>query len=209
VALVQLSDVITPEVFQTYMAKDTMTKSAIFASGAVQQDANLAEKLAGGGTTFQVPFWKDLADTEGNVATDQTTDVATPLKIQATKMRAIRQFRTQGWSDADLVAELAGSDPMTRIVARVSAYWARQFQTSLIKTIQGVFADNIANDSSDMVSDISGETGSDAQVSAEALLDAAQTMGDASDQLKLLVMHSVVYTNLAKQNLSYRALCQR
>jgi hypothetical protein len=200
-AVTRLSNVIVPDVFQTYMAKDTMTKSAIFASGAVRQDANMAGLLAGGGTTFQVPFWNDLANTEGNIATDNPSDVATPLNVTASKMRAIRQFRTQGWSDADLVAELAGSDPMVRISSRVGAYWARQFQTTLVKTLQGVLADNVANDSGDMVKDITGNTGADAMVSANAILDAAQTMGDASDQLKLLVMHSVVYTNLAKQNL--------
>jgi hypothetical protein len=200
-ALTQLTDVIVPEVFFTYMAKDTMTLSALFQSGAVAQDANLTAKLAGGGSTFQVPFWKDLADTEADVATDEATDVATPLNITASKMRAIRQYRTRGWSDADLVAELAGSDPMVRIASRAGAYWARQFQLTLVATLKGVFADNVANDSGDMVNDITGETGADAMISAESVLDTAQTMGDASSQLKLLLMHSVVYTNLAKQNL--------
>lgn len=200
-ALVQLTNVIVPDVFQTYMAKDTMTKSAIFASGAVRQDANMAGLLAGGGTTFQIPFWKDLSDTEGNVATDEPTDVAVPQNVVAAKMRAIRQFRTQGWSDADLVNELAGSDPMVRISGRVGHYWARQFQTTLVSTLKGILADNVANDSGDMVLNITGNTGADAMVSAPAILDAAQTLGDASDQLKLLVMHSVVYNNLAKQNL--------
>ena len=142
-----------------------------------------------------------MADTEGNIATDETTDVATPLNVTASKMRARRQYRTQGWSDADLVAELAGSDPMVRIASRAGAYWRRQFQLSLISTLKGIFADNVANDSGDMVNDITGETGADAMISAEAILDTAQTMGDASDALSLIIMHSVVYNNLAKQNL--------
>jgi len=200
-AITQIEDVIVPEVFFTYMAKDTTTLSAFFESGAVRQDANLAGKLAGGGTTFQMPFWTDLADTEATVATDQTTDTITPLQVTATKMRAIRQVRAQAWSDADLAAELAGSDPMERIRARVSAYWNRQFQKSLVASIQGVFADNVAADSSDMVHDITGEAGTDAQISADAILEAGQTLGDASDRVKLLVMHSRIYTNLAKQNL--------
>ena len=185
-----------------------MTKSAIFQSGAIAQDANLAAKLAGGGTTFQVPFWNDLADTEANLATDAPGDVASPLNVTATKMRAIRQYRTQGWSDADLVAELAGSDPMVRIASRVGAYWARQFQLSTVATLKGIFADNVANDAGDMVNDITALTGAAAMISADAVLDTAQTMGDASDALKLIIMHSVVYNNLAKQNLHCRAARQ-
>lgn len=116
-------------------------------------------------------------------------------------MRAIRHVRTRGWSDADLVAELAGSDPMDRIRSRVSNYWNRQFQKMFVNTIKGVLADNTANDSGDMVHDITGEAGDDAQVSAEAILETGQTMGDNSQKLKLLIMHSRIYTNLAKQNL--------
>lgn len=197
----RLTDVIVPEVFFTYLQKDTMTKSAIFNSGAIRMDANMGAKLAGGGDTFQVPFWNDLADTEANIGTDNPSDTATPLSVTAAKMRAIRQFRTQGWSDADLVAELAGSDPMTRIVGRAGAYWTRQFQTTLVSTLKGILADNTANDSGDMVYDITSETGSAAQVSADAIIETAQTMGDASDSLSLIVMHSRIYANLAKQNL--------
>jgi hypothetical protein len=200
-AIVQLNDVIVPEVFFTYMAKDTTTLSAIFESGAVRVDANLAGKLAGGGSTFQVPFWRDLADTEAAVVTDQTGDTITPLEVTASKMRAIRQIRAQAWSDADLVAELAGSDPMDRIRARVSGYWNRQFQLSLVATINGFLADNVAHDSSDMVHDITAEVGDAAQMSADAILEGGQTMGDASQVLKLIVMHSRIYTNLAKLNL--------
>jgi hypothetical protein len=201
-ALTQLTNVIVPEVFFTYMAKDTMEKTAIFASGAVVHDEMLGSKLAGGGEIFQVPFWKDLANTAANLATDNPANVATPGNITAAKARACRQYRTMGWSDADLVRELAGSDPMTRIVSRVGDYWARQFQGSLISTLNGVFADNTANDSADMTYDVSGEANAvDAMISPDAILETAQTMGDASDQLKIIIMHSRVYTTLAKLNL--------
>lgn len=117
-------------------------------------------------------------------------------------MRATRQFRTYGWSDADLVRELAGSDPMQRIVSRVGDWWARQMQTSLIYTLNGVFADNTANDSADMTYDVSAASDPvDAMISPDAILEAAQTMGDAKGDLKILVMHSRVRTTLAKLNL--------
>lgn len=55
-ATTRLSDAIVPEVFFTYMQKDTMEKTAIFKSGAVVNDEMMGAKLAAGGETFQVPF---------------------------------------------------------------------------------------------------------------------------------------------------------
>jgi len=204
-ALVQLTDVIVPEVFNKYMISDTMEKTEIFQSGLIRPDPNLSNFLAGGGLTVNIPFWKDLDSTEGDIATDDPSDVATPGKIGTGKQIAIRNVRTRGWSAADLSGELAGSDPMNRIRSRVANYWNRQMQTTLVAVLHGVFADNIANDSSDMVSDIGSDSASavtDAElISAEAILDAAQTMGDASSELNTIVMHSICKNRLAKANL--------
>lgn len=200
-AVTRLSDAIVPEVFTAYMLKETMEQADIFQSGAITRDAMMAGLLSGGGRLFQHPSWGDLDNTEADIGTDDPTDIATPGKIGSFKLQFVRQFRTRGWSSALLVSELAGSDPQKAIASRVGAYWARQFERYLIATLTGVFADNVANDSGDMVYDITTETGAAAMVSADAILETKQTMGDKADSLKLLAMHSRVYTNLQKQNL--------
>jgi len=202
---VRLSDVYTPDVWDNYMFKNTVYQSAFYQTGVFRSDADLARKLAGGGIIFQVPFWKDLDDTESDTASDDPDDIAVPGKIGSGKDQARRQFRTRGWSSMNLVQELAGSDPMRRISERSASYWGRQFDKNAIVSVRGVFADNIANDSGDMVEDISMDTGgtpaSTNLFSAEAVMDAAQTLGDAKRDLKLIVMHSVVHTRLAKNDL--------
>ena len=204
-ALVRISDVIVPSVFFDYMAKDTVEKTAIFTSGILQPAPELASKLAGGGTIFDTPFWKDLDNTEGSIANDDSASSITPLKLGTAKMSARRQIRTQAWSTADLSGILAGSDPMTRIRERVSAYWSRQFQYSLVNTLTGLFADNAANDSSDMISDIGNDSSSTVSaaelISAEAVIDAAHTMGDNHTELSAMIMHSNVEKRLKKLNL--------
>lgn len=204
-AVTRLSDVIVPEVFFNYMLKETTYKSAFYNAGVLSPDAALAEKLAGGGRTFNVPFWKDLDDTESDGASDDPASDATPGNITTGKDIARRQVRTKGWSTANLTAELAGDDPMKRISERAAAYWGRQFDMIAVNTARGVFADNIANDSGDMVNDIAtdnvGTPAAAELFSAEAVLDAAQTMGDAKRDLRLLVMHSVVHNRLAKNDL--------
>jgi hypothetical protein len=203
-ATTRLSDVIVPEVFMNYM--DTYTKEnwALFDSGVLVADPNMVSFMSGGGRIANVPFWKDLADDESDVGNDDPTSVSVPGKITTGKDQAIRQVRTRSWSSANLSADLAGDDPMAAIVRRVGKYWLRQFNTILVNTLHGVYLDNVANDSSDFVNDIGGDDGTVAStelVSAEAILDTKQTMGDAGEDLKVIAMHSVVYTRLQKQNL--------
>lgn len=54
-ALVRLSDVVVPTVFQRYLTSDTMVNTNIFTSGIFRPDANLAGFLSGGGLTVNVP----------------------------------------------------------------------------------------------------------------------------------------------------------
>lgn len=203
--VVRLSDVIEPEVFFSYMQKDTTYKSAFMSTGVLSDAPEMAEKLAGGGRTFNVPFWKDLDDTESDTASDDPASEATPGGLTTGQDIARRQIRTRGWSTANLARELAGADPMKRIAERVSAYWARQFDAIAIATARGLFADNIANDSGDMVNDISLDTSAAIAaaelMSAEAVMDTAQTLGDAKQDLSLIVMHSVVNNRLAQLDL--------
>lgn len=124
-ALTRISDVIVPEVFGPYMLTETKEKADIFQSGLVVDNGEMAAKLAGGGTTFQSPAWNDLSDDRGSdIASDDPAEISVPDKLTGFKMQARRQFRTKSWSAADLAGELAGDDPMTRILSRVSAWWA-------------------------------------------------------------------------------------
>ncbi len=201
----RISDVIVPEVFNSYMAKDTKQVMAFYNAGVLRPDGDLANKLAGGGRTFNVPFWRDLDDTESDTASDDPDSYATPGNVTASKDVALRQVRTRGWSTANLTAELAGSDPMQRISSRAGAYWGRQFDDVAISTAQGVFASNAAYDGGDMIHDVStdalGALSPDNLVSTEAIAAAVQTMGDAKRELNLIVMHSVVHTRLTNLQL--------
>ena len=204
-SVTRLADAIVPEVFFGYMLKETMQRTAFYKAGVLSDAPEMAEKLSGGGRTFNVPFWKDLDDTEADPASDDPASDATPGKISSGKDIARRQVRTHGWSTANLVRELAGDDPMMRIAERAGEYWSRQFDDVAVSTARGVFADNAANDSGDMINDIATDSASaitSAELfSADAVLDTAQTMGDAKNNLALLVMHSVVHNRLAKQQL--------
>lgn len=213
----RVSDIIVPEVFTPYMQQLTEEKSRLVQSGLLARSSALDTLLGGGGLTFQVPSFNDLDNDEDRVSTDTSVPFAAadaslpagvarppnPLKIQTLKEVAVRMNRNNSWSSSDLAAILAGADPMNAIASRVAAYWVRRLQTSFIATWRGVIADNAANDSGDYINDISGGGFVDGvtNFSAEAFLDAAQTMGDSQDDLVAVAVHSVVYNRMQKNNL--------
>jgi len=203
-ALTRLSDVIVPDVFNAYMMVETTEKADVFKSGIVQPNAEMARNMTGGGVTFQTPFWNDLSNTGSKIGSDDPAQVLTPDKIGGSKLQFRRQFRTNAWSTADLAAELAGDDPMKRVVSRVSEWWARDMNRITIATLNGVINSNITNNAGDMVYNagvgVGGATPT-AAMSATAILNAKQTMGDKADMLTMIMMHSVVYTNLQILNL--------
>lgn len=205
-AVTQIVDIIVPEIFTDYTQILTTERSAFIQSGVVETSPFFDNLLVGGGTTFNMPHFNDLDDTESNVSTDEDAGVndMTPLKTGTGREISIRLSRNQGWSSADLAAALAGADPMESIASRVANYWIRQAQRIIIASIQGVIADNIANDSGDMVNDITAGGGAVTVVnlfSAEAFIDAIQTMGDAGEDLVAVAVHSVVFRRMQKNNL--------
>lgn len=200
-ASVLLSNVIIPAVYMSYSAVDSPELTAFFESGAAVRNAVLDNAFKAGGTIVHMPFWKDLdATVEPNYSTDDPTDVATPEDIVAGEMLARVANMNHGFSAADLVAELAGSNPMQRIRNRFGTYWTRQWQRRVLATVRGILADNIANDGSDMVNSIALETvvGVTAAnlFSRAAFTGAAFTLGDHFDRIVAIAVHSIVYKRM-------------
>jgi hypothetical protein len=214
--LTRISDVVVPEIFTPYAQQLTESKSRLIASGAVVRDAAIDALLAGGGLTFNVPSWKDLDDDAERVSTDTVpveytggTADPDPQKIGSATEVAVRLSRNQSWGTSDLAAVLAGSDPADAIASRVAAYWTRRLQAAFVATMTGVFNDNEAAPSAtehvqnDLTNDVSGGAYSAGvtDFTAEAFLDAALTMGDSQDGLSMIMVHSVVYNRMQKNNL--------
>lgn len=192
---VRLSDVIIPTVYNDYEAVDSPEKTALWQSGVVSKQSKFDRIAEKGGNPVHMPFWNDLdADVAPNLSTDNPADVAVPDKVGASDMTARLAYLNKGYSDADLVAEIIDEDPMTHIRNRFGTYWMRQWQRRLIANMQGILADNIANDSGDMVF-VAGDV-----FSRSAFTSAAFTLGDRVDGLSAIVVHSDVMKQMVDQD---------
>ena len=189
-AVTKIADVIVPEIFTPYVIEKTAEKSRILTSGIAVANPRLNELVTGGGTTIQMPYWKDLSGAD-EVLSDQSP--LTPGKIGADKDIAPLLLRGKAWGANELAGALAGDDPMKAIGDRVADYWARQEQKMLVSVLTGVFA---AASMANHVLNLSST-----KISGSMVLDAKQLLGDSADQLQAIMMHSAVFTELQKQNL--------
>ena len=218
--LTQVSDIVVPRIFTPYIQQLTEEKARLVQSGIMTRNPLLDGLLAGGGKTFDVPSFRDLDNDAENVSGDAAADIqvasfengtpldanrqdAVPKKIQTATEVAVRLIRNQSWSSADLAADLAGTDPLSAIAGRVSYYWTRRLQAAFVSTMNGVIADNTANNAGDYTHSVAGAAynAGVTDFSAEAFLDATLTMGDSMEDLVAVMVHSVVYNRMQKNNL--------
>lgn len=197
----KLTNVIVPEVYMDYAEEKSIYASRLYKSGIVTTDPRIAGKMKGGGESFQMPFWK-TNDVVGATATPvKEDDTLTPDAINAGKMIARRHFREKAFGSNDLAAVLAGSAPMDQFTKWADAFWEKNFNSLLFKSVQGVIANNVDADSSDMVIDLTQNAGDDAKINSDAFIDSVGLFGDSEDKPVAIAMHSKCFTTLQKNGL--------
>jgi hypothetical protein len=199
-----LQDVIVPELFNPYVVNRTMELSALFNSGIVTNNSEFDRLASQAAPTVNMPFFEDLTGESEQVieGEDLTADKITSKKDVAAILR-----RAKMWSATDLSAALAGSDPMMAIGDLVAGFWARDMQKELVAVLAGIFGTYTPAEGSattplaSNILDISSKSGTAANWSGSAFIDAEELLGDAKAQLTGVVMHSATEAYLKKQNL--------
>ena len=201
-----LSDVIVPELFNPYVVNRTMELSKLISSGIIKNNKEFDRLASESASTHNMPFFEDLTgDAEAIIeGADLTADKITSNKDVSTTIR-----RAKMWSATDLSAALSGADPMKAIGDLVAKYWDRQMQKELIAILKGVFGTYTPEDGADAVTpfeehvlDITSASSAAAKkVSASAMIDAIQLLGDAQETLTGMTMDSATKSYLKKLNL--------
>lgn len=205
-ATTRLSDIIDVTVFRDLPQIDGPEKTAFFDSGVVLRNGLLDELARSAGKTAELPFWNDLdASAEVNYTDDDPGNSATPQKVTQGEQIARKAFVNQGWQSADLASELAlGGTAMEAVRARTDRYFMRQWQRRLVAATNGVLADNVANDSGDMVVDVAEEAiasqTADTRFNRDVFTEAVYTLGDAASDLTAITVHSAVMTQMVKND---------
>jgi hypothetical protein len=203
----RLTNAVIPEIFSAYTVEPSIYRSRLFNSGVIELNPGISSLLAGGGETFNLPFWQDVSGTSGDVPSET---VAATINNMAAKSQIFRkQTRLKAWGTNDLVKVFAGSNPLQSLQDMVNNYWAQAYEQIAIASMIGVFADNDANDGDDLFVDISGETGTDAVFSSDAVIEAQGLLGENGTvgrpdlnggDFVAIAVHPKVYELMRKQN---------
>lgn len=194
-AATKISNIIVPEVFNPYVIERTSQLSKLVKSGIVVPSAELDALAMAGGKLINMPFWKDLTG-DDEVLSDN--EALTVNNIGSGKDVAALLMRGKAWGVNDLAKALSGDDPMGAIGDLVADYWARMEQKTLLAVLKGIFG---ASSMSANVHDISGQLEDAAKISGLSFIVAKNKLGDNSDKLTAVMMHSDTFTVLEQQNL--------
>ena len=193
--MTKIADIIVQDEFAAYVQQALLDRSTLFKSGIAATDAKIAElcNAAGAGGNFvNLPFFNSLDSADNGDAEVLVEDAAlTPKKITANKDVAVICRRGKAFASTDLAAMTAGADPMLAIANGLADWWNKQHNKRLIATLNGALGAVSA-----LVKDITSET--DKVVTADALLDAAQLLGDRKSELTAYAMSSATETHLQK-----------
>jgi hypothetical protein len=197
---------IIPRVFTEYTAEQSIFRSRFFQSGAVERNQSISALLAGGGNTYDLPFWQDVGGTSGDIPNEA---VPSNLNLmQAARQVFRKQARERNWQSNDLVKVFAGDNPLEKLQNMVIEYWAQAFDIITINTQRGLFAANAAG-AGDLILDISAVVGaggvfsSDAVINAQALLGENGTIGrgdNAGGDFVTIAVHPTTYALMRRQN---------
>lgn len=195
----KVADLIVRDEFAEYLAQAMVDRSTLIKSGiAAVDDAITAATQAAGsrGNFVSLPFFNQLGGgviTGAEVIKDDGTKL-TVEKVTASEDVAVIMRRGKAFGSSDLAAMVAGEDPLSAVAAGLADWWNAEKQKRLIQVLEGAFASALA-------SHVSGSAST--ALTADAILDAANTLGDRKGDITAYAMNSSTENFLMKLNTSY------
>jgi hypothetical protein len=181
----------SPTFLSEYMSAMLPEKSVMVSSGAARIDDQLGAQLSaqGGKTLSRRLYDEDTTDEEVLAAATNLTVQA--LTTDADIVAVCARGRARG--SEDLAAILAQADPLAEFAAQRTNYWARKFDTALIKVATGALGALGAT--------VQYTDPASSPFAYEHVLGAVDLMGDNSEDLSIIICHSKIYHDMLRQNI--------
>lgn len=204
-ATTKISDLFIQDLATSYTANSTLAKNAFFMSGVAFQDprVNALMDATQGGQLISMPYYNPLTDGNYNIGNDDPTQKSTPDKIDTGYETAVKTYMNKSYSVMDLAALAVQGEPMTAINSGIQKYWTNISEARIIAATTGIIADSIANHDSDLLYDITDQTGDgkNPYLNAQVMNTAAGYLGESMTDIKVVCVHPAVFTNLRNLNI--------
>src|SRR5882762_5913124 len=195
-----VADIIIPTEFEKYAIERT-AELAQFGQCGIVEAAPEFDRIASeaGGREVKMPFWKDLTATRQLLSDSATLAVN---KITTDQDIARIHNDAQVWSVNHLAKVISGDDPMQAIVDLVAEYWARTDEGLVVSSLKGIFAAaSMAGNLLAIHSESIAGQGAATRLNGSTFVDACAKLGDRSDRLTAIGIHSAVEAALRKLDL--------
>ena len=211
---VAVADIIVPTIFERYVIERTAVLTVFAASGVIASDPDFDTRAGSGGNTINMPYFQDIAGARQIMSDAASLSVN---KITTGQDIARIQNDANAWSVNVLASLLSGEDPMGAIGDLLGNYWARIDEAELIASLKGLTAStttgtpsppagatltgfatgNVLSIASETVAGQSAAT----RLNGSTFIDALVKLGDRSDRLTAIGMHSATEAALRKLDL--------
>lgn len=195
----QVTDLVIHDEFAGYFAQAMVDRSTLLKSGIATQDPAITELVQTAGTQgnfVNLPFFSALAKKEAGPIKDDGSE-ADVAKIGADKDVAVIMRRVQAFGASDLSGMLAGADPMKAIAEGLADWWNAEKQMRLIAILEAILTPSTGA----LKDHVTGDAAT--ALTPDAILDAAQTLGDHKGDIAAYAMNSATENYLQKLNTSY------
>lgn len=186
-----------PEVFGKYVETVPRVKqNAFLTAGIFRNRGDLKTMLTdqSGGNFISIPMSGLIGGDPLNY--DGSTNI-TATSIGTFLQSMIVVGRAKAWTERDFSYDITGHDFMEDIARQVANYWDDVDNATVLSILKGIFGVTVNDFTTNHTLDISGETGTAANVNATTLNSAIQkAAGDNKNIFTMAIMHSAVATAL-------------
>ncbi|MDH7971045.1 major capsid protein [Sphingomonas sp. AR_OL41] len=199
-----LTDGLNPNVFANLITEGVFATNALLSSGAIVRSNELNLRAGQPGSVGTLPVLNVQAYSDPDIATDDATQ-ATLSAAQIKPQIFQKDYLSRTYGVSELMETVNGVDMIQQIVDnKVVPDVNRIINSFAMSKLNGVIAHNIATDGGDMVVNVNldtvAATTSLTGPSVSTFTDAMTTMGDNRGKISLVIMHSVVYGFLMKND---------
>lgn len=195
------SKTFNPEAFGRYVEMVPKTKrNELLRSGVIKPNGDVRDAFSSqtGAYYTTIPMFGRIGGEALNYdgATNITSDSTTTFE-----QGVIVVGRAKAWTERDFSQDITGgTDFMGNVARQVSSYWEEIYQDTLLSILKGIYSMTGAENKKfvdNHTLDITGEEGEAGNIGITTLNTATQkACGDNKSIFSVVIMHSVVATNL-------------
>ncbi len=201
----RLTNVFVPQVLSAQIAAEMDTRTSnLIRSGAVVVDPFLAAAAGQNkGSKVTIPQYPSYTSADVVGSDDPSVSLTTVARKDALEVDVPMLRRVINFSAMDLARAEANADPLGDVASQAANQIIANQDQIVISALEGVRADNDANSSDDMLTDIVGTATAAAaatRISRGTIITAVSQWGDFGNRAAAIVMHSAVYYGLLSRD---------